>query len=131
MTRKSRREIVRTVEDLESDADADAGTRRPTRTVYRDPVTGGLFEGRARDAAPVEALPEDARLLVLSRTESMTRADAEAADREIVEVTDEHAGTEVVAVRVEPPPDVDPEAAVTVGDEQLLGSAISLGGLDT
>ena len=110
MTRESRREIKRTVEDLEPDADDDPALPPPIRSVYRDPVTHRLYEGRGDDAAPVESLPADARLLISPRTLCMSRKRAEREHREILEVINE--SPEVVSVRTPPADDIPTEDAV-------------------
>jgi hypothetical protein len=108
MTRKSRREIERALDDLA------AGDRHPlagpTCMVYRDPVTNKLYEGRGEDAAPVEDVPADAGLIVQTRTVCMPREQAEREDREILEVVNDTTGA--VSVRIEPGDAVATEEAV-------------------
>ena len=115
MTRESRREIERTVEDLEPNADDDPALPPPIRSVYRDPVTHRLYEGRGDDADPVETVPEDGTLIVGTRALVMDRDQAKREGREIIGPVDD-APDGVVRVRIRPAPTVPVERAAVLND---------------
>jgi hypothetical protein len=85
--------------------------------VYEDPVTGRLYDGYGEDAAPVEEVPDVARLVIHSRTMSMERTEARDEGYEIVETLHEDdPRLDVVSVRVPHAPSVDTEAAAVLPD---------------
>lgn len=115
MTRKSRRELKRDLEDLSDEARREDAGAGGGVTVYEDPVTGKLFEGYGEDAAPVRSAPDAARVVVLTRTVSMDRAEARRQGRDVVRDLDTN--TDAVVVRVPHAEHVDTEAAVELPED--------------
>lgn len=79
MTRKSKREIERTLEDLKEESETD--DNEPPLVAYEHPVTGDL---ETRDGEPIDPDDEDCLLLVIEETIVMSRERAEAESREIL-----------------------------------------------
>lgn len=111
MTRKSKREIERGIQDFGGADDSF----HPSTVVHRDPVTGKLYDGWGPEADPVETLP-DGDPFVIRRSETVRRERALADDREILEDV-EDAPEDIVVVRIEPGNSVDTDAAVVLDDD--------------
>jgi len=137
MSRKSKRDIERAVEDLDCGGDDSAGT---FRFISIDPKTGVLFDGIAGNDVLTDP-PEDDQLIASQWTVCMTYEEAMAQGREVLEVVDEaenRNGTEtVVSVRADPDPEI-PDGAVTVNDvpgfdgfEDCDGPTIDFAGTNT
>jgi len=93
MTRRSRREIERAVEDLGGDGDGDGGGLLP---VYQDPVTGTYYD-TDHDPLPTDTVENhDGMVVKLSRNVVLPREQAEREGRTIVAPADVPADGHVV-----------------------------------
>lgn len=92
MTRKSKREIERAIEDVE----IEEGGQGQTLVANRDPRTGELTDG---DGEPIEAGPEDV-LIVIDEAVVMDREQAEAEGREILGPAESETNPDADLVRV-------------------------------
>lgn len=76
MTRKSRREIERAVEQIDPSGGDDGGIV----AVYRDPVTGDYYD---MDREPIDGEPDGHLVIVLNEEEVLRREKAEREGRTI------------------------------------------------
>lgn len=92
MTRKSKREIERAIEGVES----EGGGQGRMLVAHRDPRTDDLTD---RDGEPIDAGPDDV-LLVIDEAVVMRREKAEAQGREILGPVESETNPDADLVRV-------------------------------